>query len=264
MSKLIEKFRDQWDKLLNHEDTLAGQLYAVFMAFLVLVVCGIFVATTYPLDEELQDALILTEKGITVWFLCDYLLRWWVVRFSWKYPFTPFAIIDLISIFPLFFPQTHWQFVRILRLFRILRLLRVFRKRRFLIWTITEFNLRVTRILFTLFCLIFISAGTVFELEHLKNPYFGTFFDALYFSIVTLTTVGFGDMVPITTEGRAATLLMIISGVLLIPWQLMTLARFLVGEQHKAHKVCPKCSLSRHDVDANRCKICGTRLQEDE
>jgi voltage-gated potassium channel len=86
---------------------------------------------------------------------------------------------------------------------------------------------------------------------------FETMFDALYFSVVTLTTVGFGDVTPVSVGGRAVTMMMIIIGVLVIPWQLTNLARTVVMEGNKIRSTCAHCGLRYHDPDASHCKHCG-------
>lgn len=257
----LQEAKYRCDKMLNHEDTRLGRTYAVVMATLVFLISITFVVETYPIPEPVLYALTLFDQLVTVCFLADYLMRWWVKDFSIRYLFTPMAIIDLLSVLPLFFPSSNWQFVRVIRIFRILRLLRFFKKGGIINIRYTEFHLRVLRILFTVFCLIFIASGTIYVVEHDHSPEaFGTFFDAFYFSVVTLTTVGYGDIVPASFHGRVFTIFIIISGVLLIPWQFMTLARFLVGHYHKHSIVCPKCELSIHEIDANYCKLCGRRL----
>ncbi|MEC7840054.1 MAG: ion transporter [Chlamydiota bacterium] len=261
MFKKLEWYKHKCDKMLNHEDTLLGQCYALFMAALVLIICGNFVAETYIKSPNIFQALITIDRLITFMFLIDYLLRFWVKNFSIRYLFTPMALIDLVTIIPIFLPRTQLQFVRVLRVFRILRLLRVFRKNGIIFIKYTEFHLRVLRILFTIFCLVFISSGLIYEIESSRSPEtFATFFDAVYFSIVTLTTVGYGDIIPVSTQGRLITVIIIMTGVLLIPWQFMTLARYLVGDINKLECPCSKCGLSVHDVDASHCKNCGKIL----
>lgn len=257
----LQEAKYRCNKMLNHEDTRLGRAYAVVMATLVVIISTTFVIETYELPEKVFYSLTLLDQVITICFLADYLMRWWVKDFSIRYLFTPMAIIDLLSILPLFFPGSNWQFMRVIRIFRILRLLRVFRKDGLINVRYTEFHLRVLRILFTVFCLIFIASGTIYVVEHEYSPHtFGTFFDAFYFSVVTLTTVGYGDIVPASSHGKIFTILIIISGVLLIPWQFMTLARHLLGHYNKHSIICPKCELSLHDIDANYCKLCGRRL----
>lgn len=257
--------KERLDAMLNREDTLLGRSYTLFMALMVIIVCTTFVVETTDISPPVMRFLIGVDYFITFLFLIDYILRWWVKGFSWRYPFTPMAIIDFISIVPMFVTAQGWQFVRILRIFRILRLLRVLQKDGLVVSYYTEFHLRVFRILFTVFCLIFISSSTIYTVEQDFAPsVFATFFDAFYFSVVTLTTVGYGDIVPISPHGRFFTILIILSGVILIPWQFMTLGRFLVGHYHKHSIVCPKCELSLHEIDANFCKLCGRRLVERE
>ena len=154
------------------------------------------------------------------------------------------------------------SFIRLLRWFRILRLIRFLEGRSLFGRISNEDSAIFARILFTVFAIIFIYSGLIYQVEHSANPeVFSTFLDAVYFSVVTMTTVGFGDVVPISEVGRLLTVLMILTGIALIPWQLGDLIRQLVKTTNQVGTRCPTCTLSFHDVDAQFCKICGTRLE---
>ncbi len=248
--------------VLNSPKSRIGWIYRSILVFLVLTVCVTFVWETYHISAGLRNTLEWVDWLVTLIFLVDYLVRFWSERFSIRYLFTPLAIVDLLAILPLFL-SAHWQFVRVLRLFRILRLLRVLQRSKSAAWQVSEFRMRLTTIFFTLFCIIFISSGVIYDIEHKYNPeQMQTFFDALYFVVVSVTTVGYGDITPVSHAGRVATLLMICSGVLLIPWQVTELARYIVRSAQKGQtQVCSSCHHSWHDLDAFYCKNCGHKLE---
>jgi voltage-gated potassium channel len=122
-------------------------------------------------------------------------------------------------------------------------------------------SLILIRILFTLVAIVFIYSGLIFQVEHPRNSEdFGTFLDALYFAIVTMTTVGYGDVTPLSEAGRGLTVMMILTGIALIPTQISSLIRQLVKVSQPQHLPCPSCGLTLHDDDAQFCKRCGSRL----
>ena len=88
------------------------------------------------------------------------------------------------------------------------------------------------------------------------NEKVNSFGDAFYFTVVALTTVGFGDISPVSEAGRWVTVLMILSGIILIPWQLSRIAKEWVLSKKK-EIACPTCGLKYHDLDASHCKSCG-------
>ena len=149
-------------------------------------------------------------------------------------------------------------FLRILRVFRILRLLR-FIKRIHLIARIPNEDVYVLiNIAFTVFSIVFVFSGLFYFTEHRANPeIIATFFDAIYYSIVTMSTVGFGDIIPISTEGRVVTIIMIASAIILIPWQIGVFLKRVVRTASKVHVECKSCGLQHHDKDASHCKDCG-------
>lgn len=255
-----QQVRSVFETLFHDEKGWASLCYDLTMGILVMIVCIDFVVQTYPITDGVRQFLIQVDFGITLIFLADYILRWWVARWSVVHVFSPMAVIDLIAILPLFLTDMHWQIVRMLRVFRILRLLRILQRRKFYDFKIRELHQRLLTIFFTIFCIVFISSGLVYDIESRSNPDFETFFDAVWFSVISITTVGYGDIVPITPEGRAITLLVIGTGIVLLPWQLTSLLEHIVQRRTKTKIECQKCGLYLHDLDAKYCRGCGASL----
>jgi voltage-gated potassium channel len=237
-----------------------GRTVNLAIAGLVVVSTGIFIAETYPLSSELRSIFARIDLIILYIFTIEYLLRLIAAPDKLKYLFSFYSLIDLIAILPMLTGITDISFIRILRWFRILRLLRFIEGKTLLGNLDREDSSIVTRILFTIFSIIFIYSGLIYQVEHPVNPKFATFFDAVYFAVATMTTVGFGDITPISDAGKFMTVLMILSGIALIPWQLGGLIEQVAKSANKVNAVCPKCQLSSHDLDASYCKRCGTKL----
>ena len=228
---------------------------------LILSSSVIFVAQTYPLGQPLQRILNGIDLIILGAFTIEYILRCWSANNFIKYFFSFFGLIDLISILPLLFGWIDIRFLRVFRWFRILRIVRFWRIEKRLLGIKTEDSIVFVRIFLTLFTLIFVYAGLIYQVEHQVNSdRLHNFFDAFYFVVVTMTTVGYGDVTPLSQAGRVMTLLMIFTGVLFIPWQLSELIGQVVKSSSQIEKKCSECNLSRHDPDALFCKRCGTEL----
>lgn len=253
--------REKTEFYLKDLETPVGKAINLIIVGLVVLSSGIFVAETYNIPNDLRFYLKTIDNIILIIFAGEYLLRLWSTENKIKYIFSLYSIIDLMAILPSFLPAVDISFLRLLRWFRILRLIR-FIDGKFPFASIsTEDGVILTRILFTLFAIIFIYSGLIYQVEHRVNPVvFGTFLDAFYFSIVTMTTVGFGDVTPVSELGRLLTVLMILTGIALIPWQVGDLIKRLVKTTNQVETVCPGCGWSFHDLDAKFCKICGTKL----
>lgn len=249
---------------LGDIETPIGRVINLLLMGLILLSSSIFVAETYPISNSVRQSLDAIDAGILVIFIAEYILRFWCADSKVKFFFSPFSLIDLVAILPFLLGVTNIRFILIFRWFRILRLIRFIQLKIFFFKINTEDGVIFTRILFTLFTIIFVYSGLIYQVEHRVNAKeFETFLDAVYFSVVTMTTVGFGDVTPLSEIGRLLTVLMILTGIALIPWQLGDLIKQLIKTANQIEMPCLDCGLPFHDKDARFCKICGTPLEKE-
>ncbi len=256
-------------KISFYLDDLAtpiGKLINITIALLVLASATSFVAQTYDISEAIRHRLNFLDDIILGVFVLEYFLRLLCAEHKLKHLFSFYAIIDLVAILPFFLGAIDVTFIRLLRWFRILRLIRLVESRS-LFANKTEDIAILFRIIFTLFAIVFVFSGLVFQIEHPSNPKFHNFLDAFYFSIFTMTTVGYGDIMPHSEAGKLTTVLMVLTGIALIPVQLGELFKRLVKTANQSDRpnqmqeiVCASCGLALHDADAQFCKACGAKI----
>ena len=255
----IQKFKGRINFYFEDLTTPMGKTFDFVVIVLIFLVCTTFVLKTYDLPPKVGLIVNWTEIVITVIFIIEYLLRFWVAENKLKHFFHIYSLIDLAAIIPLFFAQQHFQVIRVFRALRIMRLLRFLDKRHFFFGDIKPLHLIIFRIIYIMVAIVFVSAGLIFYAEHEINPEkFSTFFDGVYFSVVTLTTVGFGDITPVSKYGRIITMCIIISGIVFIPWQVRNLIAHSIDSMSKVSLACKECGLDYHDRDATHCKHCGS------
>jgi voltage-gated potassium channel len=254
--------RERLRNYLDTTDSLGGWICNGAIAALIFFSATIFVVQTYPIDEKLRSTLETIDWLIVVIFTLEYGMRLWAAERPWRYLVSLYGLIDLLSILPFWIGVVDVRFLRFFRSLRILRLARILSNRVWFGKFTSADSLILIQILFTLAAIVFIYAGLIFQVEHPRNPEgFRTFLDALYFAIVTMTTVGYGDIIPLSETGRALTLMMILTGIALIPTQISSLIRYLVKVTNSQQVACGSCGLVVHDQDARFCKQCGTALE---
>ncbi len=248
--------------------TPLGKFIDVFIIVLNFVICAIVVIETYPVSGATRQVLWKTEVVIVLFFIIEYAARLYGARNRLKRLVDVFSIIDLVAILPtlslLMLPVfgitpniDFLRVIRVVRLFRIFRFLRFTADPEFFFGSITNRLLTVVRLVMTVLMIFFISSGLFFHVENHVNPNVRTFGDAFYFTVVALTTVGFGDITPVSESGKWVTVLMILSGIGLIPWQVSRIVREWIRIATKKEAVCQSCGLRYHDKDASHCKSCG-------
>lgn len=244
-------------------ETPIGKAINLVITGLVLLSSAIFVAETYVLPESLQAALGRLNDLILLIFTLEYSLRFWSSENKWRFLFNPYSLIDLIAILPFLFTALDTRFLRIFRWFRILRLIRFFEGKTVVGYVTRQDSAIFARILFTIFTIIFIYSGLIYQVEHpINSEKFSTFLDAVYFSVATMTTVGYGDITPISQMGRLLAVLMILTGIALIPWQIGDLIKQLIKTSNQVETLCSNCGWETHDADARYCKVCGWQLSQ--
>lgn len=188
--------------MLNHPITEA------VIALLVMLNCLAFALQSIDVGPVWHLAFESYEQNVTIVFLIEYFGRWYGKGLSPRFLLTRGMIIDFITVAPIGFAvtdQTEALFVRILRLTRIVRLQRVVmdsERSTEMMDGMTGVQVRLASVGLSLFSLLYVSAGLFFQVEKDVNPAILNFFDAFYFSTITLFTVGFGDVTPLTSMGR--------------------------------------------------------------
>ncbi|MBT5022402.1 ion transporter [Candidatus Woesearchaeota archaeon] len=245
--------------------TLPGKFIDMFILILNLLICLTFVLETYPISEIARGIIWKIEVVTIIFFIIEYIARIYGASNRVKEATNVYTIIDLLAILPtitiILFPVygANITFIKILRVFKVLRIFRFLRFTAdpyFFFGNITWHFLKVVRLVFTIFIIFFISAGLFFHVENGINSVVNNFGDAFYYVVVTITTVGFGDIIPISDGGRIVTVLMIISGIILIPWQASQVIKEW-SQTKKKKSTCKNCGLMYHDEDASHCKSCG-------
>ena len=205
----------------------ASRLYDWYMLIMIIAsITPLMLIDDYPIFKVIEIVTVIA-------FIIDYLLRWSTANLQLKkgllsyilYPVTPMAIIDLLSILPgLNLISPEFKLLRLTRLLKIFRLLKVFRysdKITMFLQVLKKERQVLLSVLMLALFYIFVTALILFNVEPHINPETGavtfhSFFDALYWATVTLTTVGYGDLCPVTDMGRVVSMLSSLFGVAII------------------------------------------------
>jgi voltage-gated potassium channel len=250
--------------LLDHETRL-GKAIDVALLVLNVVFVSLFVLETYDFAERIRPQLWQLEVFIGLIFLVEYLLRIYGAPSRLAEALNPYTIVDFVTIVPtisvlvlpgITFTALEIGFLRALRIVRFLRFYRFTQDQEFFFGTVSVQQLRVMKLLLTVFTIFFVSAGLFYSFENTVNPGVNNFGDAFYYVVVTITTVGFGDITPMTTGGRWVTVSAILAGIILVPWQISKIVKEWTTRE-MVNVTCPDCGLEYHDPDASHCKACG-------
>ena len=275
MKKFIALLKDK-ERLYNivfNSDTKAGKAFDIsVMIAIVLSLIVAFIETKPAVMGRFKDVLTILEYILTFFFTIEYILRLYCSPRPKDYALSFFGVIDLLATLPLylsFIPcLSSARYFFILRVFRLLRIFRVLKLFSFInegYLLLQSIRMSLKKILvYFLFVLILVTIiGTLmFIVEGTQpNTQFTDIGTSIYWAIVTLTTVGYGDITPVTLVGRLLSSIVMILGYTIIAVPTGIVSATMIDETKRKGKNgrCPRCN-EKTDLKANYCKHCGERL----
>jgi len=264
-------FRDRLWRIIFMADTKAGRVFDIVLLWLIGISVVVVMLESVPeLQAKHGRLFFLLEWGFTILFTIEYIVRILVVRRKKRYIFSFFGVVDILSIIPsyltLFLAGSQYLLViRILRLLRVFRILKMTRH-------IGEANLimnafraslaKITVFIFFVVAITVVLGTAMYIVEGIiaGNPGFSSVPQSIYWGIVTISTVGYGDVTPVTVAGKLiATVIMLIGyGIIAVPTGIVTAELNLsLSEGKLDHRKCPECGHAGHDPKASFCKMCG-------
>jgi voltage-gated potassium channel len=262
-------------EIIFQAETPAGKLFDELLLITILVsVLAVMLESVESIRLTYGDYLHVTEIVITTLFTIEYLLRLWCVRHPLHYARSFFGVIDLLAILPFYLSMIFVgsQSLMVIRAIRLLRIFRIFKLARYVGEVKALMRaLRATRhkimVFFATVLVIALVLGALLYLIEGEESGFTSIPAGFYWAIVTVTTVGYGDIAPQTLLGQAvaATAMLLGYSLIIIPTGIFALeiARS-VHRSHRSEQPCPSCSRAGHDLDAVYCKFCGAPLEPEQ
>jgi len=268
--KMPNKLRRNLHEIIFEADTPSGKLFDVLLILsIVLSVILVMLDSVNSIQQSYGHLLYLGEWLFTILFTIEYILRLYSVGRPLSYATSFFGVVDLMAILPtyfsIFFPGTQYLLVirilRVLRVFRVLKLVQYVSEARVLMHAMRASSRKIIVFLFVVLTLVVIFGSLMYIIEDPQSG-FTSIPQSIYWAIVTLTTVGYGDISPQTGLGQTlAALIMIIGyGIIAVPTGIVTAELAQSYKKSISTQSCPQCSAEGHDPDAEFCKYCGAML----
>jgi voltage-gated potassium channel len=262
--------RERWRKIIFEHDTRAGRAFDV--ALIIAIIASVFVVSVESIPTLAPDTrltLRILEWLFTVLFTLDYAARLWTSPEPRRYATSFYGIVDLLATLPtylsIFFPAGRFlaliRILRVMRVFRVFKLTTYVREAGVLGSALRASQQKITVFLFSVLVAVAVVGSLMFLIEGDEGG-FTSIPASMYWAIVTLTTVGYGDISPVTPLGRllASALMILGYGIIAVPTGIVTLELQKAARGPMRAGACPQCSLAGHDLDAVHCKRCGAAL----
>ena len=265
------EFREKLWRIIFRSDTPAGRRFDLgLLIFICLSVAVLMLESVDELRSAHLDLFSGLEWLFTVVFTLEYLTRLWVVRNRLKYALSFFGIVDLISILPscieLFVPGVHYlmglRVLRLMRLFRILKLADHMGEANILLNALGASRRKITVFFTTVLSVVLVEGTIMYVLEKEANPDFSNIPQAIYWAIVTITTVGYGDVAPVTLLGKMMASVIMLTGFAIIAVPTGIVTHEIGREMRNQHcRRCRECGWEENDLRARFCQQCGVALE---
>ena len=262
--------RARLHEIIFEADTREGRLFDLLL--LVAIVSSVVVVlleSVAAVRARVGPELRALEWGFTAVFTVEYILRLISVGRPLRYATSAFGIIDLVAILPTYLsilvPGAQnllvVRLLRLLRIFRVLKLAEYLRESRVLVQAMRASRRKIAVFLLTVVTIVVIVGALMYVIEGEQSG-FTSIPISIYWAVVTLTTVGYGDIAPVTTLGRALSVLLMLTGygIIAVPTGIVTVELTRASVPAVSTQACPGCGLGAHEFDAAYCRRCGTKL----
>lgn len=269
--KSLSQWRLRLHEIIFEADTPAGRWFDTGLIITILIsVVVVMLDSVIHIHSRFGHFMYLLEWIFTILFTIEYLLRLTCVGRPLRYATSFYGVVDLLAVLPtylsLILPGAQYLLVirilRILRIFRVFKLVQYIKEAHVLGTALRESRRKIIVFMSTVITLVIIFGSLVYLVEGPENGY-TSIPRSIYWAIVTLTTVGYGDIAPKTTLGQFLASLVMILGyaIIAVPTGIVTVAMSRVKSEEKVStQVCPSCAKEGHDPDAHFCKYCGAKL----
>jgi voltage-gated potassium channel len=259
-------------EIIFEADTPAGRAFDVALfAAIGLSIVVVMAESVGSLAPRWGHFLWVTEWALTLLFTVEYGLRIYCVGNPRHYIFSFFGIVDLLSILPTYLSVIHprstsllvIRSLRLLRIFRVLKLAQYLSEARVLLNSMRRSSAKiVVFFMFMLIVVVILGAAMYVAEAEVEGSYFTSIPKGVYWAIVTVTTVGYGDVVPRSVGGQALAAVAMIIGysIIVVPTGIVSADLVISSQKRVSTQACPACSLEGHDFDARFCKYCGGQL----
>jgi voltage-gated potassium channel len=262
--------RGKLHEIIFEADTFAGKLFDLaLIAAIVLSVVAVMLDSVADIRRLHGGTLLIVEWFFTILFTIEYVLRLSCIGRPVRYATSFFGIVDLLAILPTYLslvvPGSQYLIVirilRVLRVFRVLKLAQFIAEANILMRALRASSRKIVVFLFTVLTLVVVFGSLMYLIEGPKAG-FTSIPRGVYWAIVTLTTVGYGDISPQSAFGQLVAAMVMILGfaIIAVPTGIVTAEMYRAQDVHVSTQVCPQCSAEGHDVGAHYCKDCGARL----
>lgn len=256
--------------LIFEAETKSGRLFDIMLLWTILFsIVAVLLESVESIRSEYGTEIRIVEWGFTFIFTLEYVLRIVSVARPKAFIFSFWGIVDLLAILPsylsFFISGSHFLLIirclRLLRIFRVFRLSRYLGEARILKQAVTLSAPKITVFLGVIVTVVLIMGTLMYVIEGPENGY-TSIPRSIYWAIVTLTTVGYGDIAPQTVIGQSLASLLMIMGyaIIAVPTGIVTAELTMAQKIHENTESCPSCMHTGHDRDAKFCRICGGHL----
>jgi len=263
--------RDRWHEIIFEAETPAGKTFDVLLLVAIVVsILAVCLESVAAIRLRFGAQLRTLEWIITILFTIEYILRLYSVRKPLKYALSFYGIVDLLAVLPtylsIFVAGSQSLLVirafRLLRIFRILKLAHFVGETRMLRAALHASSRKIIVFLGAVLTIAIIVGSVMYLIEGPANG-FTSIPQSIYWTIVTMTTVGYGDMSPQTAVGKVlASAVMILGyGIIAVPTGIVTVELATSVKSATGTHACPDCGSDGHAVDAVFCKYCGASLE---